>query len=383
MKVNFNITSMKAKIIFTWLVVLTAFSAKSQVGIGNATPNAGSILDLTNSNDKSLLLPRSTVAPSSVATFSTEGMVFYYQDKLYLKTSIGIQAFSPWLYDGTPANGISTPPTMPVAIGLSATPSSPVVLQVAYSSDVTVSSSNASIAIGEFDTTHMLIDIDEILVKTDATTGGILKLQEDDGTVSIRSGAAATSSTVLTANGSIDAAGSGKILQNGLDLVPPGTIVIWNGTVNASGYPMMGLTPNTNWKICDGTGGTPDLRERFIVGSGGDNPGVAGTGYNNGDVGGENAHVLTIPELPSHSHGGTADSNGAHTHDVGSIPNGDEGYVGSFNSSAEVYKWGQTGTVTSSSDGSHSHTLTINNSGSGTAHENRPPYYALIYIMKL
>ena len=34
--------------------------------------------------------------------------------------------------------------------------------------------------------------------------------------------------------------------------------------------------------------------------------------------------------------------------------------------------------------GAHTHTVTgtIGNTGSGTAHENRPPYYALCYIMK-
>ena len=372
----------KIILIFLTLSVLS-LNIKAQVGIGNNNPNAGSILDLTNTSDKSLLLPTSTVAPSGVAGFNTSGMVFYYQDKLFLKTSTGINSLSPWIFDGTNSNGIYTPASMPVAIGMNSTPSSPVILQVAYLSDVTVSSSTASIAIGTLAASHMLIDNDEILVKTNPTTGGVLKLQEDGGTVTIRAGAVATTSTVLTANGSIDAAGSGKILQNGLDLVPTGTIVIWNGSVDASGYPLMGITPNTNWKICDGTGGTPDLRERFVVGSGGNNPSVAGTGYTSGNTGGEVTHSLTVAELPSHNHTGTTTSNGAHTHDVSSIPNGGEGYVGAFNSSNEVYKWANTGTVTSTSDGAHTHTLTVNNNGSGTAHENRPPYYALIYIMKL
>jgi microcystin-dependent protein len=359
------------------------YQADAQVGIGNSIPNSGSILDLTNSSDKALLLPTSTVAPSTVPGFNTAGMLFYYQDKLFLKTSTGINSLSPWTFDGTNTNGTSTPSGMPVAIGLNATPSSPVLLQIATTTDITVSSSTASIAIGAFASTHMLLDNDEILVKTNATTGGVLKLQEDGGTVSIRSGAAATTATVFTANGSIDAAGTGKILQNGLDLVPTGTIVIWNGTVNASGYPMMGAVANTNWKICDGTLGTPDLRERFVVGSGGDNPAVAGGGYTTGNTGGEVTHVLSVGELPSHGHTGTTTSNGAHSHDVSSIPNGGEGYTGAFNSSSEVYKWAHTGTVTSTPAGSHSHTLTINNNGSGTAHENRPPYYALIYIMKM
>ena len=51
---------------------------------------------------------------------------------------------------------------------------------------------------------------------------------------------------------------------------------------------------------------------------------------------------------------GTTSSSGAHTH-----------------------------TVTITSGGAHTHTLTVDNTGGGGAHENRPPYYALAYIMKL
>jgi microcystin-dependent protein len=35
-----------------------------------------------------------------------------------------------------------------------------------------------------------------------------------------------------------------------------------------------------------------------------------------------------------------------------------------------------------SANQTHSHTVTINSAGSSTAHENRPPYFALAYIMK-
>jgi microcystin-dependent protein len=39
---------------------------------------------------------------------------------------------------------------------------------------------------------------------------------------------------------------------------------------------------------------------------------------------------------------------------------------------------------TADSAGAHTHTFsaTSGSTGSGTAHENRPPYYALAYIMK-
>jgi microcystin-dependent protein len=41
---------------------------------------------------------------------------------------------------------------------------------------------------------------------------------------------------------------------------------------------------------------------------------------------------------------------------------------------------GTTGAM--SANESHSHTVTVNNTGGGLAHENRPPYYALAYIVK-
>ena len=58
-------------------------------------------------------------------------------------------------------------------------------------------------------------------------------------------------------------------------IVPKGAIMMWNSATAPSG-----------WAICDGNGGTPingvaipDLRERFIVGAGGDNPGVVTKNY--------------------------------------------------------------------------------------------------------
>jgi len=363
------------------LLVMGVTSSFSQVGIGIANPNAGSILDLTNSANQSLLLPTSTIAPTSVSTFTASGMVFYFQDKLYFKTSTGTNVLSPWVFDGLNTNGISTPSGMPIGIGLLPLASSPSILQIASPTDVTLGTSTASIGVGLTSGTHLLFDNDELLAKTSPIAAGTLKLQEDGGTVSVRSGT--TTTTVLSANGSIDATGQGKILQNGLDLIAPGTILMWNGTVNASGNPIVGGVPNTNWRICDGGSGTPDLREQFIVGSGGNNASVPGAGYTSTNIGGENFHTLTVAEMAAHNHSGSTSSNGNHTHDVSSIPNGGEGYALVFNSSNEVYKWANTGTVTSTSDGAHTHSLSINNTGGGGAHENRPPYYALIYIIKL
>lgn len=72
---------------------------------------------------------------------------------------------------------------------------------------------------------------------------------------------------------------------------------------------------------------------------------------------GAHSHNFTTANAGAHSHtlSGTADSAGAHSHTLSG---------------------------TADSAGAHTHTFTTASTGSGTAHENRPPYYALAYIMK-
>ena len=58
--------------------------------------------------------------------------------------------------------------------------------------------------------------------------------------------------------------------------------------------------------MCDGTNGTPDLRDRFILGvSSGENP---------GETGGSNFITLTVDNLPPHTHSISTD--GVHSHDL-------------------------------------------------------------------
>ena len=148
-------------------------------------------------------------------------------------------------------------------------------------------------------------------------------------------------------------------------LVPPGAIIMWSGSVND--IPV-------GWALCDGQNGTPDLRDRFIVGAGGS--------YNVGNTGGSNTVTLTTSQIPSHSHGaGTlkTDTTGSHSH-------GYWEYEGTRTAAGLVggYLWGSSYEQTSTA-GAHSHTISGNtaSTGGGQAHENRPPYYALCFIMKL
>ena len=64
--------------------------------------------------------------------------------------------------------------------------------------------------------------------------------------------------------------------------VPIGGIIAYTGSLNA--LPL-------NYHICDGTNGTPDLRDRFIVG--------AGNSYNLNNIGGTSTNILALNQLPN------------------------------------------------------------------------------------
>lgn len=101
--------------------------------------------------------------------------------------------------------------------------------------------------------------------------------------------------------------------------------------------------------------------------------------YNNGATGGEVKHQLTADEMPRHSHSASSSTDGAHYHgcfgDDGKNPYGiydaAENHAGS--SGAD---WNNP-TGRTSTDGAHSHTVTISATGGNGAHENRQPYVAV------
>lgn len=372
---------MKIKFQLLAISLLVSVTSYAQVGIGNATPNTYTILDLTNTNNRSLLLPTPSVSPSTLTatSFGNAGMMFYYLDNIYLKTSSSFKVITPWVYDGTAANGISSPASTPVGIGLTATVSSPMVLQIANpAGDVTEISSNASIAVGLTSGAHLMIDNNEIMAKSSATTATVLKFQEEAGTVEIRSsGADAGVATVVTAYGSIDA--KGKIRENGNDLLPVGSIIMWSGTTVPAGW---ALCDGGSYALMDGSGNatTPNLMDRFIVGADATNgTGAAVGAYTSGNTGGANTVTLGINEIPSHNH--TCSGVGNHTHDINSFATDGLDHDASGGGGEQYWRANSGGPTATQGAGAHTHT--IGNSGGGLAHENRPPYYALAFIYKL
>lgn len=148
--------------------------------------------------------------------------------------------------------------------------------------------------------------------------------------------------------------------------VPQGSIIPWYGSP--------GNIPN-GFALCDGKNGTPDLRDRFLVG--------AGNAYKLGDIGGENSVKLAATQIGNHYHafGSYHDNDGwfirLPSYETFPMPpgsgrvwwngrNGGGGFQGPF--------------ATQSLDMVTS--LAISTAAQ-EAHENRPPYYALHYIMKL
>ena len=154
------------------------------------------------------------------------------------------------------------------------------------------------------------------------------------------------------------------LLSGQTSLVPAGVILLWSGSI---------ASIPSGWNLCDGTNGTPDLRNRFIVG--------AGSTYAVGATGGADSVTLDASQMPAHTHtfSGSTNTTGAHTHTVAAGNSGGADNIittGNARSNDTSY--------TTSSAGDHSHTFsgTTASTGGGGSHENRPPYYALAYIQK-
>ena len=128
------------------------------------------------------------------------------------------------------------------------------------------------------------------------------------------------------------------------NMVVTGMIVMWSG--QADNIP-------TGWRLCNGANNTPDLQDRFIVG--------AGRTYGVGNAGGADAIALNVNQIPSHNHSLDFDDGGGGYNSVtsGSMAKSDR----------------QTNVLAN-------YSVQTNYTGGNQAHENRPPYYALCFIMK-
>lgn len=111
-------------------------------------------------------------------------------------------------------------------------------------------------------------------------------------------------------------------------VLPTGLILLWSGSIAS--------IPG-GWVLCDGTNGTPDLRDRFVI--------AAGGSYAVGANGGNSSHTHTF----------TSDG---HFHTLNAGYNLASGVVWSNQTNSET------------------------DSGTTDPADHLPPYYALAFIMK-
>ena len=258
---------------------------------------------------------------------------------------------------------------------------------------------------------------------------GSLVCSDHTGTLGVANGG--TGATTLTANN--------VILGNGTSspsFVAPGTsgnLLTSNGTTWTSAtpaassslptgalMPYAGASAPTGYLLCDGSsvssstylalhavisntyGGSaytgagslsfnlPDLRGRLPMGAGtgtglnssgtGAPSGTAQTARTRGQWLGEETHLLTTAEMPSHNHTANTGSAGSHSH----TPAGSIGNVGLGTNNLAVAggsQWGFTSTATiTNTVGNHQHTITAE--GGGSRHSVVPPVIVLNYIIK-
>jgi microcystin-dependent protein len=183
------------------------------------------------------------------------------------------------------------------------------------------------------------------------------------------------------------------------NVMPSGAIIMFAGATIPYG-----------WHICDGTNGTPDLRDRFIA--------AAGRNYAVGTTGGNTSVTLSATQMPAHSHSinpitATTGGAGAHNHTATtSVAVSDPGHTHNYTTPLTLRAGGgnnmagglnadsgtgttQTATTGISASGTtvltpvdvHTHTVALSGStasaGGTSAVDITPAYYALYFIQKV
>jgi microcystin-dependent protein len=142
---------------------------------------------------------------------------------------------------------------------------------------------------------------------------------------------------------------------------PAGGIIMWSGSV---------ASIPSGWALCNGSNGTPDLRNRFVVG--------AGSTYAVNATGGS-ADAIVV----SHTHTATSSSSvtdPGHFHATALAPDNSGGSKPAATNNDNV---GTVNTLTATTGITVATSTTVASAGSSGTNANLPPYYALAYIIKL
>jgi hypothetical protein len=212
-----------------------------------------------------------------------------------------------------------------------------------------------------------------IITATGNITGGNILTA---GRVSLSGNLTASGNTALSGNATAPTAANGTsttqiattaFVVNAItnSAIPAGVILLWSGSL---------ASIPSGWALCNGANGTPDLRNRFVVG--------AGSTYAVNATGGSANSTLV-----DHTHSATSVvSDPGHNHDNGSFNRllrvTGSGTVTATNVDPNEPDVTQSGNILSNTTGITVST-TVASAGSSALNANLPPYYALAYIMKL
>lgn len=172
-------------------------------------------------------------------------------------------------------------------------------------------------------------------------------------------------------------------LNTGYDFrIPAGGIIMWSGAL---------VNIPTGWFLCNGTNGTPNLQDRFVIGAGGAYA-VGATGGSKDATLAAHSHTATLSGSTAaaggHSHGL---SDPGHSHGLpNDRPYGGYGAGGTIELHDSPPTTGSTSAATTgitiAAAGDHAHSLTASGStdstGVSATNANLPPYYAMCFIMK-
>ena len=243
-----------------------------------------------------------------------------------------------------------------------------------YVGDVTISKDNKTMRLDS--------NVGETGIKSRITTPLQLELNTKDNTlpdITVNDGRVDVRTSLYVNNVEV-----GTAVGN----VPIGAITLW-----------MGAAAPTNWSICDGTNGTPDMRGLLPVGVSGSYA-LNSTGGSADAIAVSHNHTATTNTTGNHSHSlsGTSGGAGTHSHTLSPMAQPQQpmqpssgagiGYLNNSNSTPNR-NTGNTGNHThniagtAATAGNHTHTVTVATAGDAGTGKNLPPYRAVNYIMRI
>jgi hypothetical protein len=195
----------------------------------------------------------------------------------------------------------------------------------------------------------------------------------------------ATAPTAANGTNNTQIATTAFVIYNG---VPSGCIMLWSGSI---------ASIPSGWYLCNGTNGTPNLMDRFVVGAGSTYPVGAAAGSADAIVVSHSHAASSGGQSVNHSHSGTTSGmnrNNPHNHAVPVyISTVDPQQIAAQGVNTQFFEYGSYATgstdinhehafTTGGVSADHNHAITVNSTGSSGTNANMPPYYALAYIMK-